>query len=248
VTPWNYYSNTALTPFLPDDDLFYDYYFSILGKALYEATGKTTGVQVQAQRSLVTVRRRQLPAAPVEFTVTLADPELRDGSLAYELRDRQGRVLHKASSAVPLAASRFTPPLPRLPQGTYMVDVWALQRGAVLDWASAGLVVTDTKYLEAIQPAQEFFARTEPIRGGRTIRDASTARAGHERRVVGHLRPPDRGHASRQNRRRVRVPSVVAPLSRAYRLVAKVQEKDFVVDRAETWVACLPTPSTTTSF
>lgn len=240
VTPWLYYADAALTPYLPDDDLYYDYYFSILGHALYEATGKTTGAQVSARQPLVTVKRQQLPAAPVSFAVSLANPELRDWSLAYELRDRQGRVRHKGSAIGALmpgaGQGSFSPPLPRLPRGTYVVDVWALQRGAVLDWASAALVVTDTQYLEAVRPAQKSFARTDRIRGA--VRFATPPPHGLSATIelwdtYGRLvavTPLARTNGD------FSFPPVAHPLSRAYRLVAKVQEKGFVVDQAETWV------------
>lgn len=240
VTPWMYYADAALTPFLPDDDLFYDYYFSILGKALYTATGKTTPAQVRAAQPIVTINRQQLPSAPVSFAVNLANPELRDWSLMHEIRDRRGRVLHKGSAADAVAPGagqgNFSPPLPRLPQGTYVVDVWALQRGAVLDWASCALVVADTKYVAAIQPAQESFARTDRIRG--TVKLSTSPPPGlttsvelwdtYDRLVAVTPLAKEGGEFT--------FPPVVAPLSRVYRLVAKVAEKDFVVDQAETWV------------
>lgn len=241
IDPWRHYAETSpLTPFVPDDDLYYDYYFSILGKALYTAAGKVTSVGIRAVQPSVTTVRQQLPSAPVSFAISLANPELLDAALMYEVRDRRGRVLHKGTAADALAPGAgpvvFSPPLPRLPQGTYVVDVWALQRGRVLDWASCALVVTDTKYLETIQPAQECFAGAESICG--SVKFAAPRPPGltasvelwdtYDRLVA--VTPVS------QETGRFAFPPVVAPLSRAYRLVAKVAEQDFVLDQAETWV------------
>jgi hypothetical protein len=236
VTPWTYYAEgLALTPFLPYDELHYEYYFSILGKALYQAAGKTTAVQLSAVEPGVSVARQALPAAPVAFAVGLPGADLRDTSFTYEVRDRQGRVVQTGAGALPPGTRQFSPPLARLPRGTYVVDLWALQRGAVLDWASAALVVTDTQYLDAVVPAQEYFARSESIRGR-----------------VAFATPPGRGRSTRVElwdtyERLVAVttltrdaefafPPVAHPFSRAYRVVVKVMEKDVAVDRAETWV------------
>ncbi len=247
VDPWrNYAESVALTPYVPDDDLYYDYYYSILGKALYRATGKTTGAQVTAARPLVTVTRQQLPGAPVAFAINLSNPELRDGALRYEVRDREGRVVHAGVAADALAPGTgpgsFSPPLPRLSQGGYVVDVWALQRGAVLDWASAALVVTDTKYLAAIQPAKEAFSHTDRVRGSVKLATPLTANLSasvalwdtYDRLVAVTPLANQGGEFS--------FPPIVAPLSRAYRIVAEVREGDFVVDRAQTWVGL---PATT---
>ncbi|MBI4025397.1 MAG: beta-galactosidase [Verrucomicrobia bacterium] len=238
--PWqNYSSSIALTPFVADDDLYYDYYFSILGKALYHATGKTTGVLVRAQQPVVTVERQKLPSAAVSFAVDLVNKELRDWSMVYELRDRHNRVLQKGPAGDLIFSektARFAPPLPRLSQGTYVVDVWAVQRGAVLDWASAALVVTDTKYLETVQPAKEFFARKDRICG--MVKFATPLAKGlsvavelwdtHDRLVTVAKLEKKNGEFE--------FPPIANPLSRAYRLVAQVKEKDFALDQTEAWI------------
>ncbi|MBI3922861.1 MAG: hypothetical protein HY318_15680, partial [Armatimonadetes bacterium] len=166
--PWRHYAHTvSLTPFVADDELFYDYYFSILGKVLYHAAGKKTGVQIRPRKPVVSIGRKSLPAAPASFTLVSSNKELRDCSMAYELRDRRGRVLQKGAKEFSFRASEaaLAPPIPALTQGTYIVDVWALQRGAILDWASAAVVVTDRQYIESVVPTKEFYPRKEPISG-----------------------------------------------------------------------------------
>ena len=229
---------TALTPFVADDDLYYDYYFSILGKALYHATGKTTGIKVRAVQSVVSVEREQSSSSKVSFTLDRGDQELRDGSLVYELRDRHGRVLRKGPidpRGFSGGAADFAPPLPMLARGTYVVDVWALQRGAVLDWASSALVVTDVKYLEAVEPAKEFFAQKDRIGG--TVKFA-TPLAKDMSVTVELWDTYDRLVAAARLEKgngAFDFPPIAHPLSRAYRLTAKVEVKDFVLDQMDAW-------------
>lgn len=193
----------------------------------------------RAQPPVVTVERQKLPSAPVSFAVRLTDQGLRDWTLVYELRDRHNRVLQKGPvGEVVLSEGNgsFSPALPRLSQGTYVVDVWALQRGAVLDWASSALVVTDTKYLDAVQPAKEFFARKDRICG--TVKFATPPAKSlsvavdlwdtYDRQVAATKLEKEGGEFE--------FPPIANPLSRAYRLVAKVKEKDFTIDQAEAWV------------
>jgi len=242
VTPWLYYSyDNALTPFLPEDDLHYDYYYSIIGKTLYYAAGKTTGAQLHAIQQVVTVERQKLPSAPASFEINLSNPELSDWSLVYETRDRDNNVLDRGSikdAVLSGGKAVFSPPLSRLPQGTYVVDVWALQHGAVLDWASSALIVTDTKYIEAVQPEKEFFAAKDHIRG--TVRFANATASGMSTsaelwdtygRLVAVTQVDEMSKGGGFD-----FPPVANPLSRTYRIVAQLKEKDSVVDRAETWV------------
>jgi hypothetical protein len=203
---------------------------------LYHATGKVTGVKVCGQQPLVTVERRKLPSAPVSFTVNLTQSVRCDGSLVYELRDRQNRVLQKGILGDFQKSASFAPALPCLPQGTYVVDVWALQRGAVLDWASVGLVVTGEQYVAGIEPAKEYYGRTEAITGtvkwkyppGRGM-SASVELWDTYDRLVATVKPDLRTG-------QFRFVPMQHPLSRTYRLVAKAMEKGWVVDQKERWV------------
>lgn len=238
VAPWMYYAGAALTPFLPDDDLYYDYYYSILGKALYHAAGKVTGLQVSSQQPRITVERQKLPGAVASFNIEASSPDLTDCSLICELRDRENHVLQQKTMPLTFKErqSSYAPPLPTLRQGTYVVDVWAMQGGAVLDWASAALVVTDVKCLETVQPAKEFFAPADRIRG--TVKFATPPGKGRST-TVELWDTYDRLVAVNKLRKEgaeFDFPPLIDPLSRAYRVVAKVQEKDFVVDQAEAWV------------
>ena len=53
--PWRFLlDGIALTPFAEGDDLYYEYYFSILGKLLYQVAGKTAALEVRGGDSVVT--------------------------------------------------------------------------------------------------------------------------------------------------------------------------------------------------
>ncbi len=240
MEPWRSYSDAiSLSPFVADDELYYDYYFSILGKALYHASGKTTTAAVHAQEPLVTVERQKLPSSPLSFSIELSEQELRDWSVVYEVRDRHNRVINKGAVGnldFIGHTARFSLPLPQLSQGTYVVDVWALQRGAVLDWASAALIVTDTKYLDSIQPEKEYFAHNDRIGG--TVKFATPLTKdlsvivelwdSYSRLVA--IAELEDGNG------KFEFPPIANPLSRIYHLVACVKENGFVIDQADVWV------------
>ena len=108
-------STLALTPYLTDDPLFYDYYFSILGKVLLAATGKDSGVQALAETQPKTVERANLPAKVVEFKLSTASRDGQEFQLYYELRDRRGQVVGRGEEtrALGKAAVGFSPEIPR---------------------------------------------------------------------------------------------------------------------------------------
>ncbi|MBI4027806.1 MAG: beta-galactosidase, partial [Verrucomicrobia bacterium] len=237
-SPWGAYAGRiALTPFVPDDDLSYDYYFSILGKLLYAATGKTTGLQVKCQQPVVTVANHALPGAPASFVVSSSNKERPDAAFAYEVRDRTNQVLRKGKGVFTFKQGEavISPDIPRLRQGTYIVDLWVLQNGSVLDWASAGMVVAGPPHIGRIEPAKDYFRRDEPIAG--TVKWQQPPAAGLTPvielwdtydRLIQSVRPDAGGH--------FQFKTIRYPLSRTYRIVVKVMDKEFVSDQQERWV------------
>ncbi len=236
--PWNSYANSvALTPFVPDDPLFYDYYYSILGKLLYKATGKTSNIRISAQTSVPTVGRKELPGKPIQFAVASSGAVVPDLSLACELRDRNGNLLKRFEEPLKLGKDEtpVSPEIPALPRGTYIVDAWVLKRGAVLDWASAGLLVTDEQYVENIETSKKYYAKDEKIGG-----------------IIKWKQPLDSGLSAivelwdtyGRLLNTVKVDSdgefafdaIKHPLSRTFRIATKVMEKDIIVDQQEKWV------------
>ena len=101
--PWRFLlDGIALTPFLEDDDLYYDYYFSILGKLLYQVAGKKTAIEVRGGDSVVTASRQSLPGTPVRFKIAAANKNLSDLSVLCEIRDRDNRVVQKIAKPLVL--------------------------------------------------------------------------------------------------------------------------------------------------
>lgn len=216
--------HTALTPVATYDPLFYDYYHGILGKVLYAAAGKTSSTVLRADSTAVAIPRTGLPAAPAVFRVSGAVPG--DGLYLYELRDRQGRVLVRDSAAG--LGGAFAPRLPVLSLGTYVVDVWAMRQGAVLDWASVAVTVTGERRILAIQPAKPAFSCAEPITGRLLPGPAAAGVRLDLRDTHGRLlatTAPDAGGA-------FAFPPVRLPLSRTCRIIASTDDGD----GAECWV------------
>ena len=108
--------------------------------------------------------------------------------------------------------------------------------GAVLDWASVGLVVADQQYVAAIEPTKEFYGRNEAIEGtvkwktipGQGLTAAVELWDTYERLTA--VAAVDVGTG------RFQFPPQKHLRSRTYRLVAKVMEKDFAVDRKTCWI------------
>jgi hypothetical protein len=126
--------------------------------------------------------------------------------------------------------------MPVMQQGLYIVDVWIKRRGAVQDWASAAVTVTDTSYLKSVGTDKDFFSRDEAIRGRISFHAPVPARHSVtvelwdtwnrlEQRVV--LEPGAETY---------RFSKIAYPLSRVYRVVAKVKSGDAVMDERETSV------------
>jgi hypothetical protein len=110
--PWRFIAEgIALTPFVEGDDLHYEYYFSILGKVLYQIAGKKTALEVRSDDSVVTATRKSLPGAPVHFKIAAANKPLSDLSMLCEVRDRDNRVIQKTERKVVLrkTADVFAP-------------------------------------------------------------------------------------------------------------------------------------------
>lgn len=236
--PWRHYSaSIALTSFVEDDELFYDYYFSILGKALYSLVGKKSGVEIRPQQPIVTVARKSLPGNPVKFVLSSPNRDLRDYAVSCELRDRHNRVILNLTKELSVVSGNgsFAPNLPLLPPGTYIADVWATQRGAVLDWASCGLIVSDTQYLESVAPTKESFDRKEAISG--TVKSKTPLPKGLSA-VVELWDTYDRlvQTATLPREGKFQFQPIQYPLSRTYKIAAKVLEKDMIVDSKEAWV------------
>ena len=83
----------ALTPFVENDPLYYDYFYSILGKAILAVAGKETGINVKVVAQNKSVERTKLPAQVVSFNISTANKELKNAVVLYEIRNRENVVV-----------------------------------------------------------------------------------------------------------------------------------------------------------
>jgi hypothetical protein len=184
----------ALTPFVEDDPLFYDYYHSLLSKTLLWASRKEPAVHIVPKNELTEVAFAKLPIPLALFDVLsegdlggrtirpeTGKPDKVVGSPAglVEFRDRTNAVLF--SRAISLRTvdgkAEVVLPIPRVKTGLYVADLWLLRDGQVVKWGSAPVRVTGPEYIAAVVPAQESFARGEPIRGTVRLQADLPARA-----------------------------------------------------------------------
>ena len=232
----------GLTPFIKplvedDEQLFYNYYFSILSKALIHAAGRTSGANVRPDSVTVEISRDQLPAAPVTFRVTFENRVLPGTVINYEIRDQLNHVTAKGEKEIAQADGdlALAPHFNMLRRGLYMVDVWIKRRGMVLDWASAAVTVTDKSYLKSVVADKEFFGRDEKITGRITLYEPVPP--GHK--VVAELWDTydrlEQRVALQGSETKFGFDRIQYPLSRAYRIVCKVESGDFVMDERQTW-------------
>ena len=237
---WNRYSrDLGLTPFVgvEDDDLFYNYYMSILSKVIIYATGRESVVRVRPDTVDARVAREGLPAAPVTFNISHENRILPGTSLYYEIRDRLNKVIAKGEKEIEQKAggTAFAPPFPVLKQDLYMTDVWIKRRGMVLDWASSAVTVTDTSYLKSVVADKEFFGRDERISGSITLKEPVPSGYKVFAELWDTYNRLEQRVELKAGGTKFRFNKIRHPLSRTYRIVCKVESGDFVLDERETW-------------
>lgn len=237
--PWREASSAVgLTLFAEDDDLFYDYYFSILAKVLINAAGRESGVQLRPDAVSVAVERSKLPAAPVKFSATFKGRIPEGASLCYEIRNRCNVVITRGEHAVKDEKGTVTvaPEMPVAQQGLYIADVWLKRRGAVLDWASAAITVTDKSYLKSVVTDKDFFRRDEAVSGNISYNEPVPS----ANKIVVELWDTynrlEQSVEVKLGAEKFSFNKIPYPLSRIYRVVCKVTDSGSTVDEQETSV------------
>lgn len=228
----------ALTPlfdFVGNNPLFYEYWYSILGKALLYATGREPAARIQPEAVSAECSRQNLPAAPVSFALAGA---VRPGmSFEYEIRDRANRVIARGTQEIASdkPASALQPQFPVVPPGLYVVDAWLKRGGPTVDWASAAVAVTGPQYIGAIAADKEFFARNEAIGGHVTFKTAVPKGGKVTVELWDSWNRLEQRVELKDGETTFRFAPVAHPLARAYRVVCEAQDGKGVADRQECW-------------
>ena len=227
----------ALTPLVTDDKLFYDYYYSLLGKGLLWACRKEPDVKIAVSGDGVELQRGNLPAAPLSFALQSKLPLPAGLRWHYELRDRKNQVAVQgdlAATGKPLA-----PEIPKLPQGLYVLDAWATLDSAVVDWASGHFMVGGERRLslacdkDSVKKGEAITGKAGLVGGKSSLRVKLLDTYG---RLLGEqeLEPKDGAAAFSF--------AVERPLTRGYLVRAESFDRDGVVEAAESPVG-MPDPT-----
>jgi hypothetical protein len=228
----------SLTPYIADDPLFYEYYFSILGKILYSASGKTSNIKISSEKELTSIADSSLAGTPVTFKIRTQDKDAINCKFYFELRDRVNKVIKKGGTDVVISkeGTKFAPNLPRLKKGIYVVDLWIKRGNNILCWGSAPLEVTGVDYVKSITTDKEFFGRNETISG--KIKRGASLKNGQKMTI-------ELWDTYKRLIQKIDITEGVGnfkfkvikyPLSRTYKIVCKVTDDEgFVVNRKEAW-------------
>jgi hypothetical protein len=220
----------ALTPFVEDDPLFYDYYYSLLGKALLWAARKDPESRIVPKSEAFEIDSGKLPGSLALFAVTVGKQGA--ACIAHvELRDRDNRVIVVRQVPLPMAAgpSEVALDIPRVKTGLYVADLWLIAGGHVANWASIRISVVGPEYIEAVVPDKACYGRGEAIRG--TVRFRASLPAGATVRVElldPHQRVVSRTELQPTGRSAAFALDARHPLARVFAVVASVVDKDGV--------------------
>lgn len=159
---------SALTPLVPDDELFYDYYHALLARSILWASRKGSDIHIQVKGDGASLARNTLPTTPITFEVKAELNAKTSCSFHYELRNSENEVVLSGDAANELKKSAepvaFSPQLPKLPQGIYVLDMWVKQGEETLAWASGSLTITGEDWI-TVQTDKEAFPRGTAITG-----------------------------------------------------------------------------------
>lgn len=225
---------SPLTPLVLDDDLYYEYYHSLLAKGILWASRKEPGMRLlEVKGDGVALARDALPASPVSFIFETGANKDAACTFHWELRNRENEVVLVQDSEAKIGSDgKFTvaPQVPRLAKGLYVLDVWVKKGGDVLGWGSANFTVSGDDLI-ALRLEKEAFPRSEPIRG--TIQAARGLPPGARLQVELHDtygRLVDQAQPGVENNEAKFAFLVKHPLARMYFVTASVLDKDGVVE------------------
>ena len=227
----------GLTPYAEDDPLFYEYYHSLLGKAILWASRKEPEVRIAPKSETIEIDIASLPASLPLFKI---GGKATAPCTAYlELRDRKNKMLfgHPAAIKAVEGGAEVALELPRVKTGLYLADVWLMRDGRVVNWASVPIQVAGPQYIEAVVPEKDAFAKGEAIRG--KVRLKADLPAGAWLRVeLGdtHQRIAGRANATVSGREAAFAVDLKHPLSRVYAVSATAMDARGALEERTTHV------------
>ena len=228
----------GLTPYAEDDPLFYEYYHSLLGKAILWASRKEPEVRLAPKSETIETDIAALPASLPLFQISGGKPTA--SCKAYmELRDRNNKVLFGRTVAIKAVESgeEVALELPRVKTGLYMADLWLSRGGRVVNWASVPINVAGSQYIDAVVPDKEAFAKGEAISG--KVRLKADLPTGAWLRVeLGdtHQRIAGRADLAASGREAAFAVELKHPLSRVYAVSAAVMDSRGTLEERTTHV------------
>jgi hypothetical protein len=160
-----YHSLTPSVNYSFRESACYDYYLSIVAKALLWAVpGKASDILVEAPTTLpVNVDWPELPKA-TQWGLFRVPPG-KQVECKAQLRDTFGAVIDLPSRVCSEGSHPLGTTLPRLPRGDYAVDFRFVSAQGTEGWASSAIVVRNAPVtIDSVTCAKTKFDRTEPFR------------------------------------------------------------------------------------
>jgi len=144
----------------------YDYYLSLVIKAVLWAAGREPTVTVSALAPLKTADRADPSVRNVPFQVETGERQ-RNVSLELVIRNHDNEVVGTSTCELDLAPgkTRLDFPVPALPAGRYFADLWVKHDRRVLGWGSAAFDLTSQHSIAGIELEKESFTKKQGISG-----------------------------------------------------------------------------------
>ena len=219
--------------------LAFDYYQSLVAKAVVWAAGKQSQVQIAGIGiGASPVSAEQFAAEPLKIQIKNLSTKTVSASVEVVARGWSGEREQARLQAVEVAPgdSQVSVSLPRLRGGPHFVDVWIRQDGAVLDWFTDYVEIVPAAKVAAIEFTQPSFPIGGTVDGSVSLAGAIHSHTQLEIEMVDSF--------ERVMARDVvvpsRLPSTVTfsfdfeqPIAVQHRIVATLTDSKGVVDRQE---------------
>jgi len=219
--------------------LAFDYYQSLVAKAVVWAAGKQSQVQIAGiDIGASPVSAEQFAAEPLKIQIKNLSKKTVSASVEVVARGWSGEREQARLQAVEVAPgdSQVSVSLPRLRGGPHFVDVWIRQDGAVLDWFTDYVEIVPAAKVAAIEFTQPSFPIGGTVDGSVSLAGAIHSQTQLEIKMVDSF--------ERVMARDVvvpsRLPSTVTfsfdfeqPIAVQHRIVATLTDSKGVVDRQE---------------